>query len=1292
MQLRANGTPEGRKIGSLIELKELSRRVLQSQNEGWPHAGREEERRKLRLAHDRFLAAYGPINKTTFTQAKDGNVIRRMPNLAKFREDPDAMLVMALEEYDEITGAAHKAAIMHRDVVGPKPPVTRVASAEEGLLASLDHRGAVDVPYIAKLYGKPESQVVAELGDLIFQNHDTGNFETADQYLSGNVREKLRTAEKAGPEYARNAEALRRVQPEDVLPGDIDANLGAPWIPEADIQAFAEEVFGGAVSIGHLKKDALWSVDPDYRALQSVAATGDYGTARINGTSLLEQALNLKTPVIYDTIHNGEREERVVNQEATLAAKEKQRALKERFRSWVFTDPDRTERLVGIYNDTYNNLRPRLFDGSHLQFPGMNTAITLKPHQVDAVWRCMSGGNTLLAHCVGAGKSFEIGAAAMKRKQAGLSKKSVIAVPNHLLEQFAREFQQLYPNARLLIAGKDDFSRECRKTLTAKIATGDWDAIITTHSSFERIGMSRDYQQGFLLEQIEEYEQLLLDARRPDAGRGRRNLIKQIEKQKASRVERLKDLLAQDKKDDGLVFDDLGIDQIFIDEFQQFKNLEAPSKMERVAGIPTGGSERAFDLFMKARYLDERHPGHGLVGASGTPISNSMVEAYTLQRYFDLQSLKDRGIEHLDAWAGTFGEVVDAMEISPDGQSLKPRSRFSRFINLPELSRMFTSFADVQTADMLKLPRPRLKGGKPQVISCPMSEEQRALQAELVKRYERIRNERVDPREDNALAITTDGRKLALDARMLSASARDYPGSKINVLVAETVKTWKQTAPKRSTQMIFCDMGVHPKPFSVYAEIVEKLVDHGIPRAEIAVIGDADTDAKKHVLFEKVRQGVVRILLGSTQKMGTGTNVQKRLIRKHDLDVPWKPAEIEQRDGRIERQGNDNDEVEITRYVTEGTFDAFMWQANETKARYINQFMRGDLSVRRMEDIGAQELSYAEVKAIASGNPAVLTLAEADAELHRLAILKKNHQDEQFLARRAKQNLPDAIARLEGRLAGLTADHAAATAHERDPLVIGGRSCRPDDALAALGHRLDALPDRVRQTESFPIGRYCGLAFGLILHVGGAGEIFLEGAATRRGLLSRDHRGPRAVLNALDRLAEGYPGECGATRRELTVARDQLRDHTARLGRPFIHDAYTAELTDLRDRLKAGLSQATPEPGTEQVPITELADRITSLKAAHTIEAAPERTTPRRIAAEEPVTARIRRQNGSEPAAAPAPETTPAVGGPIPAINHEPDSIDPLPPSEPPASARPPPGFRQHAAQVRRNDSQLSFF
>ena len=856
------------------------------------------------------------------------------------------------------------------------------------------------------------------------------------------MRAKLAAAQTAGPEYVRNAEALAAIQPEDVLPGDIDANLGAPWIPESDIQSFAAGLFGvpaSGVQVGHLKKDAVWSVDAGYSAERSVAATAEYGTPRANGTGLLEQALNLKTPVIYDIIQAGDREERVVNQEATLAAREKQKQIKERFKSWVFADPDRTERLVRLYNDTYNNLRPRLFDGSHLDFPGMNRTITLDPHQKNAVWRGMSSGNTLLGHVVGGGKTYTMGATGMKMKQAGLRKKPMYVVPNHMLEQFAREFMQLYPNARLLVATKDDLARERRKILTAKIASGDWDGIIVTHSSFERIGMSRDYQEKFLREQITEYEQLLGDSARADSSRGNRNIIKTIEKQKANRQERLKDLLAEDKKDDGLVFDELGVDHIFIDEAHYFKNLETPTKMDRVAGIQTGGSERAFDLYMKARYLEERHKGHGVTFATGTPISNTMVEMYTMQRFLDPEGLKSRGIEHFDAWAATFGEVVDTMEISPDGASLRPRSRFARFVNLPELQQMFRAFFDVQTAEMLDLPRPRLEGGKPMIIACPMSEEQAAIQQELVARYDRLRSLKVDPRDDNALAITTDGRKLALDPRLLSATGTDFPGSKINALVDKVAAIWERTADTRGTQMIFCDMGVNATPwgYCVYDEITEKLAARGIPRAQIAAIGDADTDAKKQSLFEKVRSGSVRVLIGSTQKMGTGTNVQKRLAALHHLDAPWKPAEVEQREGRILRQGNENPEVAILRYVTEGSFDAYMWQALETKARFIAQVMTGQSAVRRAEDIGGQELSYAEVKAIASGNPAVLALAEADAELQRLAILKRNHADEQYLARRNLRELPATIARLEQRVAGLTQDMATAESHADDRITIG---------------------------------------------------------------------------------------------------------------------------------------------------------------------------------------------------------------------------------------------------------------
>ncbi len=1253
--LKSDGTLIGKRLSALVGLRDHARRVLQSQNEGWPDNNRDEARRELGHAYDRFVATYGPINKTTFGETSDGSMIRRMPNLVKFKEDPDAMLVMSLEDYDEVSNKATKAAIMTKDVVGKTPPITHVRSAEEGLLVSLNQRGTVDLPFIGTLYGKTKAEIVAELADLIYPDPVSRTWQTADAYLSGNVREKLAAVERAGPQYARNVTALKSVQPEDVLPGDIDANLGAPWIPERDVQAFAADLFKvdpSSVPVAHLKKDAVWSLDADYAAKQSVAATSEFGTSRANGTWLLELALNMKSPTIYDTIQNGDREERVVNQEDTMAAREKQKLIKERFRSWVFKEPDRTERLVRLYNDTYNNLRPRLFDGSHLDFPGMNQALTLRPHQNDAVWRGMSSGNTLLAHVVGAGKTFTMAATGMKMKQAGLIKKPMYVVPNHLLEQFSREFMQLYPNAKLLVAAKEDLTRDRRKFLTAKMASGEWDGIIVTHSSFERIGMSRDYQEKFLLEQIAEYDALLIE--HAGAKGANRNLIKTIEKQKAARCERLKDLLAEDKKDDGLVFDELGVDHVFIDEAHYFKNLETPTKMERVAGIQTGGSERAFDVYMKARYLDEQHAGHGVTFATGTPISNTMVEMYTMQRFLDPEGLRSRGLEHFDAWAATFGEVIDTMEISPDGAGLRPRSRFARFTNLPELQQMFRAFSDVQTAEMLNLPRPRLQGGKPTVVACPMSEEQQALQQELVERYERLRSQKVDPREDNALSITTDGRKLATDARMLSATAPDFPESKVNRLVDNVVANWNQSTATRGTQMIFADMGVNPTAwgYSPYEEIVTKLIANGIPREQIAAIGDAESDAKKQALFEKVRNGSVRVLIGSTQKMGTGTNVQKRLVALHHLDAPWKPAEVEQRDGRILRQGNENAAVSIYRYVTEGSFDAYMWQALETKARFIGQVITGDNALRRAEDIGGQELSYAEVKAIASGNPAVLTLAEADAELQRLTLLKKNHLDEQYVARRSVRDLPGTIASQKERLSKLSADDATAKAHATDPIAIGGRDIARDAITEVLGAKFDAMPMHIQERTRVPLGTYRGLRFGMVVHPQFPPDVYLEGSTTRSTMLSREHQGPRAVLNALDRLATGYGSDCDRVRQDLAIAEAQVRDYQARLGKPFVHDAYLAELTSLRDQLKAGLSSSAHQSDKKEGPsVSELAEKIKALKAAHSIEATPQRVRQKHSSAEEPVTARIRRRTESIAASGSANE---ADAIPVADINPQP--------------------------------------
>ena len=1196
----------GKRLGLLLGLRDAARQVLRSQNDGWPENEREEARRRLNREYDRFVRQYGPINKTTFGETADGTLIRRMPNLVKFRDDPDAMLVMALEEYDEETGVAAKAPILLRDVVGQTPPVTRVNSAEDGLLVSLDRKGAVDVPFIAALYDKPEAEVLRELGDLIFLDPATKKWETADAYLSGPVRTKLKAAEAAGPDFARHAEALRQVQPPDVLPGEIDANLGSPWIPASDVQEFAAQLFrvpSRSVTLLHLPKDAVWSVEPDGSAERSVAATTEFGTARAGGFWLLELALNLKTPTIYDVVETGGKEERVVNAEATLAAREKQKAIKEKFKAWVFADPDRTERLVRLYNDTYNNLTPTRYDGSHLAFPGLAQGISLRQHQLDAVWRGMSGGNTLLAHAVGAGKTYTMAATGMKMKQAGLVRKPMYVVPNHMLEQFSREFLQLYPNAKLLVAGKDDLTRERRKLLTAKIASGDWDGIVVTHSGFEKIGLSRDFQARFLREQIDEYESLIVDRARGKQTKAHRNILKTLEKQKARREAKLKDLLAADKKDDGLVFDELAVDQVFVDEAQYFKNLETPTKMDRVAGIQTGGSERAFDLYMKCQYLHREHPGHGVVFASGTPISNTMCELYTLSRYLDPDGLTARGIDHFDAWAATFGEVVDTMEIAPDGASLRPRSRFAKFVNLPELQQMFRAFADVQTADMLDLPRPALDGGKAQVVACPMSDEQAHLQKGLIERYERVRSTKVDPREDNALAITTDGRKLALDARLLSADARDHPDSKLNALVANVHRVWTDTTPTKGTQMVFCDLGVQPTKwdFSVYDEIVRKLVARGIPPEQIAAVGEADTDAKKNALFDKVRSGSVRVLLGSTQKMGAGTNVQKRLVALHHLDAPWKPAEVEQREGRILRQGNTNATVSVFRYVTEASFDAYMWQALETKAKFIAQVMTGRSALRQADDVGGQELSYAEVKAIASGNPAVLTLAEADAEVQRLSVLKKQHADEEFLARRAVRDLPSQIARMETRLGHLRADTDTLAAHADDPVEVNGRRPLADQLLTVLTSALNALPDEVSHTRCFRVGTFRGLEFGIERYPGGIADVYVTGSADRQTMLSRESQGPRAVLNALHRLADTAAEACEKAATDLALARTQLSDYERRIGTPFAHAERLEKLLALRDELKVALStNAPPVAEGEPAPPTsaEIAERIKGMLAA----------------------------------------------------------------------------------------------
>lgn len=1178
----------GRRLAALIGIRDAARSVLAAQREAAPQAIKEAARHLLNQRYDAFAAQWGPINRTTITTLTDGSVIRRQPNLTAFKDDPDAYLVMALEQYDEKSGTASKMPIMQQDVIGPAPPVTQVASALDGLLVSLNQRGKADLDYIRTLYGKPLPEILEELGGRVFYDPATAQYVTAEEYLSGNVRDKLRLArEQANTEgMAVSIKALEAAQPEPVPPGDIDIQLGASWIPPAVIQAFIADLLGcdaRDITVRHIGKEALWQVEAPAWVTSRVEATSTYGTAERSAITLINDALNMNVPTVTHTVRVDGAERQVPDQEATLAAREKQKAIKAAFQNWLFADPERADRLTERYNQLFNTTRLRHYDGEHLTFPGMNPALMLRPHQKDAVWRVMTSRNALLAHAVGAGKTFEMIASGMKMKQTGLVRKPLYVVPNHMLEQFSREFYQLYPDAKLLIASKEDFTREKRKLLTAKTASGEWDGIIMTHASFEKIGMSPGFQEVFIREQIREYESLLTDMQ-AGADEGGKRLIKRIEKQKEGWEARLEELANSEHKDSGLTFEDLGVDHLFIDEAHLFKNLETPTKMGQVAGVQTSGSLRAFDLFMKSRYLD-RH-GHGTTFATGTPVSNSMVEMYTMSRFLAPELLEERGISHFDGWAAVFGDIVDTVELSPDSQSLRQNRRFARFVNLPELLQIFHSFADVKTTDMLHLPSPRLKGGKAEVIATPMSEHQQRVQSSLVARYEQVRSGTVDPREDNALKITTDGRKLALDARLIFPHLPESPG-KIDALADQVYAIWQASAAHKATQMIFCDLGVGNKhgQFSVYDAVIRKLTERGIPAQEIANIGDYDTDLKKARLFTRVRSGYIRVLLGSTQKMGTGTNVQQRLFALHHLDAPWKPAEVEQREGRILRQGNQHEEVSIYRYVTEGSFDAYMWQTLQTKAEFINQVMKGDLSIRRMEEMDDQTLSYAEVKAIASGNPAVLTLAKMEIEAQRLTQLARAHRNEQYRIRQTIRQLEDAdLPMLAARHARIASDIETIQKHgglAAPILTLDGGKPITDPRIAqdalreaiqqhweTLAFRLDAAP--VGAAEQVTIGQYGGLEIQLALEKGRervSGTLSLKGQyRTGRAL-----RGPGSdrLLAYLQELAEGL----SALRQEVETEHAALETHLdslqTRLGLPFAHEAKLAQLSAMRSELQS---------------------------------------------------------------------------------------------------------------------------
>lgn len=1190
--LKADGTKAGKRLGSLVRLREQAREVLRTQQEGLPDEAREAARRRLKQAYTRFTQQYGPINKTTFSERKDGGITRRMPNLLRFRRDPDVFLVMALEIYDEQTGRARPAAIMEQDVITAPTRIDAVSSAKDGLLASLNQLGRVDLDYIAALYGRPEGDIVSELNGLIYFDPAHENYVTSDEYLSGDVRLKLKHARASDdPRTEGNVKALEAVQPQDLHAEEIDVTLGTPWIPAKDVTHFLAELLEiapSSVKVSYLPKEALWKIRVSPSARASSVARSKYGTAKVDAFALAELAMNMRTPTVKVLIDDGERERLVVDEQETLAAREKQNEVKTLFSQFVFQDPTRRKRLVRLYNDTFNNIRLRTYDGQHLSFDGMAPHIKMREHQQDAVWRAMCSGNALFAHVVGAGKTFTMIASAMEMKRTGLARKPLFVVPNHMLEQFAREFLTLYPGANLLVATKEDFSRDRRKVFTARMATGEWDGVIMTHSSFEKIPMSPDFQAEFIRGEVAEYEKLLVTI---DDDTIKNSVTKKVEKLKEKQRILLGEMAASERKDDGLYFEQTGADVLFVDEAHMFKNLQMPTKMDRVAGINTDGSKRSFDLFMKARYLHSRTPGRGLVCATGTPISNSVCEMYTMLRFLMPDQLEARGIGHFDAWAANFGEVINALEIAPDGAGLRVNTRFAKFKNLPELLSLFRLVADVQTASMLKLPVPKIKGGKPEIITSPMTDAQLDVQEGLVRRYEVIRGGRFDPKIDNALKIVTDGRKLALDARMVDGSAEDHPQSKLNRVVDNVFRIWERTREDRSTQMIFSDLGVRATSwgFCAYDEIVDKLIQKGIPREEIAVMGDATSDAKKEALFGSVRAGRVRVLLGSTTKMGTGTNAQTRLIALHNVDPPWRPADIEQREGRILRQGNRNQVVEILRYVTEGSFDAYMWQTLVTKARFIAQAMQGDAGTRRADDIGDAVLSFEEVKAIASGNPAMMVLAEMEVAYRRLSCLRSAHlRDQGDLAAR-QEYLPGQIERSRGFIEAMEMDIARRQETQGDAFVmtVGAQTFQKDgtkkrtarqraeDALALAVARTSIEQSGARHSWSEKLGELGG--FDVVL----SGEVTsgrryltveLEGAKNYPVATIHNPTVCPALIPPLETTLRNLDKALATERGDLVRKERDLEDVEARSGKPFASEEEYTALRDLKNELSSILS------------------------------------------------------------------------------------------------------------------------
>lgn len=1173
-----SATAESR-IKGLIIIRDCTRNLIELQADDYPEEDIKAAQELLNAKYDNFTEKYGLINSRA--------------NKSAFSDDSSFALVSALEILGDEGQLERKADIFFKRTIMPHKPITQVDTASEALAVSIGEKACIDMEYMQSLTGKEENELFNDLKGVIFlnplyegNNENLSKYFTADEYLSGNVREKLaiaRNSAKVDSRFNINVEALEKVQPEDLTASEISVRLGSTWLPVDIVQQFIYEFLNtpgyakSSIIVHYSKYTGEWSIDGKSYDRSNVKAYNTYGSARINAYRIIEETLNLKDVRIFDYVEDidGNRKA-VLNKKETAIAQSKQELIKQGFQDWVWSDPERRERLCKLYNEKFNSIRPREYDGSHIVFSGMNPEITLREHQRNAVAHILYGGNTLLAHAVGAGKTFEMVAAAQESKRLGLCNKSLFVVPNHLTEQWASEYLQLYPSANILVATKKDFETKNRKRFCGRIATGDYDAVIIGHSQFEKIPMSIERQRASLEQQENEITEGLAELKR---NRGENFSIKQLERAKKSIRQKIEKLNDQSRKDDVVTFEELGVDRIFVDESHYYKNLFLYTKMRNVGGIAQTEAQKSSDLFMKCRYLDEITGGRGTVFATGTPISNSMVELYTIQRYLQYDTLLKNDLQHFDSWASTFGETVTAIELTPEGTGYRAKTRFAKFFNLPELMSMFKEVADIRTADMLELPVPKANFHN---IAVKPSEIQKEMVAQLAERAENVRKGNVDASVDNMLKITNDGRKLALDQRMLNDMLPDFEGSKINACVDNVYRIWNENSDKKSAQLIFCDLST-PKNdgvFSVYNDIRKKLIERGIPENQVKFIHEADTDVKKKELFQKVRKGEVRVLLGSTQKMGAGTNVQDRLIALHDVDCPWRPSDLEQRAGRIIRQGNSNPEVEIYRYVTEQTFDAYLYQLVEGKQKFASQIMTSKSPVRSADDIDETALSYAEIKMLATGNPYIKEKMDLDIQIQKLKLLKANYLSEKYnLEDKIIKFYPQKIASLTNTIKALEQDLSTAKAHPK-PIddsfvgmeINGEYITEKSDAGKAI---LESCK-QMNSSDPIKIGKYRGfdmeLQLNLTTHFY---EVLLKSATTQKVSLGDD---PNGNITRIDNAIGRIPDHIENAKAELKNIQTQYETAQVEVQKPFAQEEELKAKTKRQIEVEKLISSGENEP------------------------------------------------------------------------------------------------------------------